>query len=328
MGENALVTVITPAFNVGRWISEAMDSVLTQRERRFHYVVVDDGSTDDTAAIAAAKAATDERVRVISTDNGGSAAARNIALAHATTPYVAFLDADDRWHPEFLGSQLAALSALPAEVGGVYCHSRVMLEGGQVVMYRWQPRGSTDLDRFLAENNPPHNGSSLLLRRSVFSELGGFDPALPSATDFEMWCRIAARSSTPLFWGTRRYLVDMRLMRTGSISSNRAARFDALDKVLVEYAPMMRRLHPGLAYVRPAVFAYRDGYDDIAERWACSACQAGSARLLRSSWGTALLAWRKAGPQGRAALRGARDRGRSQVYRSVASTLRLVTAAH
>jgi glycosyltransferase involved in cell wall biosynthesis len=310
----ALVTVITPAYNVGPWVGEAIDSVLRQSEQRFEYIVVDDGSTDDTADVVRSRAATDDRIRLIQVPNGGSGAARNVALAEASAPFVAFLDGDDRWGPQFLRCQLDAIAAAPPEVGVSFCHTRVMTEAGQVVGLRWQPSGPCDADRILVENNPPHHGSSLLIRRSCFDELGFFDPQMRSAVDFEMWLRIATRSSTPLFWGVRRYQVDMRLMRTGCISSNRAARFEALDRLLGQYAPRMTRLPPGLAYLRPAVFAYRDGFDELACRWAAEALTAGTAELARTVWGQSLLAWHKAGPAGREKLRAARTSTRAALY--------------
>ena len=148
---------------------------------------------------------------------------------------------------------------------------------------RWQPAGLCDLDRLLVDHNPPHNGSSLVLRRSCFEEVGTFDASLRSGVDFDMWLRIAAKSATPAFQGIRRWHVDMRLMRTGSISRDRSGRYRALETILAEYAPLMRRGHQGLAYVRPAVFAYRDGHDEIGDRWAAEARDAGTAALAGTS---------------------------------------------
>jgi glycosyltransferase involved in cell wall biosynthesis len=313
-----LVTVITPAYNVGAWIGEAIDSVLAQTESRFEYLVVDDGSTDDTADVVRAKAATDNRIRLIASENRGSGSARNLGLAEATAPYVAFLDGDDRWSKHFLQSQLEVFDRAPKSVGAVFCHTRVMLEGGQVVGLRWQPAGRCDLDLLLADNCPPHNGSSLLIRRSCFTEAGTFNESLRSGVDFEMWLRIATESTTPLFWGNRRYLVDMRLMRTGSISSNRGARFEVLDNLLQTYAPKMTRLSPGLAYVRPAVFAFRDGFDDIAERWAAEAHQAGTLTLARSNYGRLLLGWSAMSRSKRERARNARSQARAGVYKGLA----------
>jgi glycosyltransferase involved in cell wall biosynthesis len=318
------VSVIVPAFNVERWIAEAIDSAVRQSESRFELIVVDDGSTDRTADVVRRKAACDPRIRLVSTANGGSAAARNTGLELATAPLVSFLDGDDRWHPHLLQHLLATLEDAPPHTGAVFAHSRVMLANGRTVSLRWQPSGICDLDRLLVENCPPHSGSSLLIRRSCFDEAGGFDTAIPSATDFEMWLRIAARSATPAFLGVRRWLVDYRVTRPGSISGNRIARFQALDTILDRYVPLLTRLPAGLAYVRPAVFAYRDGADEFAERWTRHALTAGRRTLTRDHWGLSLLAWHEAGPQQRARMRQARESVRAGFYRSADLAARLV----
>jgi glycosyltransferase involved in cell wall biosynthesis len=321
---NVAISVITPAFNVEPWIGEAIDSALRQTESRFELIVVDDGSTDGTAEVVRAKAATDPRVRLVSTANGGSAAARNAGLAVATAPLVSFLDGDDRWHPEFLSHLLATLDAAPPLTGAVFAHSRVMLASGRTVGLRWQPSGVCDLDRILVENCPPHGGSSLLLRRSCFEEVGGFDIALPSATDFEMWLRIAAHASRPVFVGTRRWLVSYRMTRPGSISGRRTARYQALETILDRYSPELTRLPRGLAYVRPAVFAYRDGADDFGERWAEQALTAGRSVLARDHWGLSLLAWHDASTRRRTSMRRTRDTLREGFYRGADTVARFV----
>ncbi|HEY0811745.1 MAG TPA: glycosyltransferase [Pseudonocardia sp.] len=324
MGPAPLVSVITPAYNVGAWIAEAIDSVLAQSEGRFEYVVVDDGSTDDTGDIVAERAARDPRIRLISTANGGSGQARNVALDETSAPFVAFLDGDDRWHPDFLRTALAKLQQGPPEVGATFSHTRVLLESGRLVGLRWLPAGPCDLDRLLIDHNPPHNGSSLLLRRSCFDEVGVFDAGLRSGVDFDMWLRIAAKSTTPVFLGIRRWHIDMRLMRSGSISLDRSARYRALDRILAEYAPMMRRSRPGLAYVRPAVFAYRDGRDDLGDAWAAEALTAGVGALRRDVWGLSMLAWTHAGPAGRDRLRTLRNTTRAGVYRGLGAAAKAV----
>ena len=301
MNDAPLVSVVTPAYNVGPWIGQAMDSVLSQTEGRIEYVVVDDGSTDDTAAIVAERAESDPRLRLVRTENGGSGRARNVGITATSAPFVAFLDGDDRWHRHFLSTALATLNDAAPHVGATYSHTRVLLESGRVVGMRWQPAGICDLDRLLVDHNPPHNGSSLVLRRSCFDEVGTFDASLRSGVDFEMWLRIAAKSATPAFQGIRRWHVDMRLMRTGSISRDRTGRYRALETVLAEYAPLMQRCHPGLAYVRPAVFAYRDGHDEIGDRWAAEALRRGHRhaaprRLGRGAAGLAQGRARPAGP--------------------------------
>ena len=285
MNDAPLVSVVTPAYNVGPWIGQAMDSVLGQKESRIEYVVVDDGSTDDTAAIVAERADRDPRVRLIrrrTADRVGRATSgsprpppRSSPSSTATTAGTPSSSAPRSRRSTPRGRTSASRSATPAS-----CWKAAAWWG-----CAGSRPGICDLDRLLIDHNPPHNGSSLVLRRSCFAEVGTFDASLRSGVDFDMWLRIAAKSSTPAFQGIRRWHVDMRLMRTGSISRDRSGRYRALETILAEYAPLMQRSHPGLAYVRPAVFAYRDGHDEIGDRWADEARAAGTAALRRDVWG-------------------------------------------
>jgi len=103
----ALVSVITPAFNAGRFIERCVESVTSQSYRSFEMFVVDDCSTDNTADLVQACSDRDSRVRLIRrTQNGGPAAARNTALKEASGRYIAFLDSDDLWTDRKLEEQL------------------------------------------------------------------------------------------------------------------------------------------------------------------------------------------------------------------------------
>ena len=104
------VSVIIPAYNSGPLVEEAIGSALAQTRPPAEVVVIDDGSTDDTAERLARFG---PPVRVIRQANGGVSAARNRGLAAATGAFVAFLDADDVWHPDKLRRQLEAFAKRP-----------------------------------------------------------------------------------------------------------------------------------------------------------------------------------------------------------------------
>ena len=97
-----LVSVIVPAYNAGPFLAATLESVLDQTHRAFEVLVVDDGSTDETATIAAAYAVRDSRIRPLTQANAGVAAARNRGIAEARGEFIAPIDADDIWFPEFL----------------------------------------------------------------------------------------------------------------------------------------------------------------------------------------------------------------------------------
>lgn len=101
-----LVSIIIPAYNVEPWIGEALASVLAQTVTDWECVIINDGSTDDTEFVAKSL---DPRIRLITQKNAGVSAARNRGLEIAQGQFVAFLDADDVWHPQALEIMLAPL---------------------------------------------------------------------------------------------------------------------------------------------------------------------------------------------------------------------------
>jgi glycosyltransferase involved in cell wall biosynthesis len=307
------VTVVTPAFNVGKYIGEAIDSVLRQTFADFEYIVVDDGSTDNSIDVVRAHARDDPRFRLVPGEHRGLSAARNIGIRESNAKYIAYLDGDDRWHPKFLERQVALIESLPPDVGAVFCRSRLILENGTPIFLQWQRAGRYDFDDFLVGGNPARNGSSLLIRTSCFDDVGGFHENLQHVEDIEMWLRIAKDSRTPLLWANRHFLVDLRL-RPGSVTRDRAGGEAALLDFLEAQTPKLQRLPAGLAYVRPAVGALKyGGNDELAERWAARAREAGIGHLLRSSWGLRLLFWHSLPRSGRRAVRSAQSHTRNAV---------------
>ncbi|HEY3334694.1 MAG TPA: glycosyltransferase family 2 protein [Candidatus Limnocylindrales bacterium] len=110
-----LVSVLVPAWNNGRSITRALDSVLMDPAANIQVVVVDDASTDDTPAVVEAIAARDPRVELVrSAVNGGPSAARNLGLPRLRGEWVTFLDADDRLLPGGLAALLAAATGTDA----------------------------------------------------------------------------------------------------------------------------------------------------------------------------------------------------------------------
>ncbi len=302
MADQPLVTVITPAYNVGPYIREAIESVKAQTETRFEYLVIDDGSTDDTVSEILAAFDGDPRMRLIQNDHRGGAQARNTGIEQAQAPLISFLDGDDRWHPEKLAHQIHVLDHLGPEYGVVFSRSRLMSEDGLIIGLQKSRPGRHDLDDLLAENCPPRNGSSLLFRKSCFDEAGMFDPSFVSSTDFDVELRIAHRSSTPLYWADKRYLVDYRL-RGGQISRGIDRRLQAVERILDTYVPLMQRLPQSYAYVDHAVFAHRGNDAERIARWSDLARSSGLPYLIRTGPGRRLLGWRLLGERGSAVYR-------------------------
>ena len=220
-GEEPLVSVVIPAFNATSTLPETLISVSNQTYRNLDIVVVDDGSTDDTAAIASAYTVRDPRVRLLQKENGGVASARNAGIRASKGELVAFIDADDLWHPTKIAKQMAVLLSGGPSMALVYAPFRLIDAEGKVLssQRRVSVNGWVLYRHFHA--NLVGNGSSILVRKSVVEELGGFDPSLRAAgaegcEDLLLQLRIAARYQ---FGEVPEYLIGYR-RRPGSMSSD------------------------------------------------------------------------------------------------------------
>ncbi len=104
---NSLVSIITPCFNSEKYVSQTIQSVLSQTHQNWEMLLVDDCSNDETFAILSKFVSQDARIKPFKLEkNAGAGVARNYAIQHAQGNYIAFLDADDLWKPEKLEKQL------------------------------------------------------------------------------------------------------------------------------------------------------------------------------------------------------------------------------
>lgn len=101
-----LVSIITPCYNNSKFISETIESVINQTYKNWEMIIVDDGSSDHLESVVRHFQTKDNRIKYIYQDNAGCAAARNNGIRHANGRYIALLDSDDLWYPNFLESQL------------------------------------------------------------------------------------------------------------------------------------------------------------------------------------------------------------------------------
>jgi glycosyltransferase involved in cell wall biosynthesis len=187
------VSVIIPCYNAARFIAEALDSVIRQTHQDTVAIVVDNGSTDGTAEIAESVG---PRVTVLRQGaRSGPSAARNAALDVADGDAIAFLDADDRWHPEKIARQVALLAAHPT-CGVVHTAVRhIDAEGREIDRpggaIPWRMAQGECLGDLLAHNTI--TTSTVLVRRET---LGAerFPVDLFAGEDWDLWLRLATRT--------------------------------------------------------------------------------------------------------------------------------------
>ncbi|MGY1425079.1 glycosyltransferase family 2 protein [Lysobacter sp. A289] len=190
MTDSIQVSAIIPTFNRRELVSRAIDSVLAQTRRVDEIVVVDDGSTDGTAA--ALRERFGNRVQHVWQANAGVSAARNHGMAIAGGRYFALLDSDDEWLPDKTARQLAWLESHP-EAGMVLCDvARVDEQHREIDVFRRRDVIREDgwVLRWIL-HNPALVPASVMMRREVFDDIGGFDESLRTAEDIEYHLRVA-----------------------------------------------------------------------------------------------------------------------------------------
>lgn len=190
------VSVIIPVYNLADHISRAIDSVLEQIYQPNEIIVIDDGSTDDTVSVVSKYGS---KVKLIQQQNAGPSAARNTGIKTATSQWIAFLDADDEWVPEKLQLQIDLLKRNPqlvwttANFYRCLCNEnrkapdlpfeklQKILQGREffsdyLKAYRIYARGHTD---------------TMLIKRTIFEQMGLFATELLRFEDLDLWFRIA-----------------------------------------------------------------------------------------------------------------------------------------
>ncbi len=131
--EKGLVSIITPLYNGERFIGSTIESVIAQTYPHWEMWVVNDGSKDNSESIVLSFAKDEPRIHYIKQPNGGSASARNNGLRHCNGQYIALLDADDLWEPDFLSSQIQFMNEKKAQL--VHCsYKRINEDGNEILM--------------------------------------------------------------------------------------------------------------------------------------------------------------------------------------------------
>lgn len=184
------VSVIITAYNYGHFLADAIESALAQTHSQVEVVVIDDGSTDNTPEVVSKYLG---RIKYVRQQNAGLPRARNAGLAHASHPWVVFLDADDILCPWMIETALAVQQTTEPRAA--------VVQGGWIPFDPSSPEPPRPNQSECQAR--PVGVSSLVLRnslaptalasRQVLLGLGGFDPGAGGADDRDMWIRVATK---------------------------------------------------------------------------------------------------------------------------------------
>ncbi len=186
------VSIIIPVYNGANYMRDAIDSALAQTYKNIEVIVVNDGSTDDGATEQIAKSYGD-KIRYFYKENGGVATALNLGIEKMQGEYFSWLSHDDMYTPEKIEQELSCLIPLEDKTTIVAEGCRYVNKAGKY-LYTMNLHGQYPKDKL---SNPLFclmragiNGCSLLIHRSHFERVGGFDPELPTTQDYDMWFRM------------------------------------------------------------------------------------------------------------------------------------------
>jgi len=247
------VSVVIPNFNYGRYLVEALQSVISQGFEDWEAIVIDNFSSDKSELIA--KGFQDQRIKFVQFANGGSIArARNHGISIAQGDLVAFLDSDDKWEPQKLEEQLQIMNA-----GADLSYHSLRRFGNATGVFRaWPLPHNQPLEHLLAEGNPIAT-SSAMIRIEVAKALGGFPEGneLLAAEDYALWLRVAESGykivKCPGVLGSYR----VHSSTTGKVDAPKAAELAALP-FLIGASQRVLSKHSGfLAYGRGVRFEIR-----------------------------------------------------------------------
>ncbi|WP_285401817.1 glycosyltransferase family 2 protein [Luteibacter sp. ME-Dv--P-043b] len=251
-----LVSVYIPTRNRSALLRRAVDSVLAQSYPRIEILICDEASTDDTAEVVDAYAQRHPgRFTYLRNDTPqGACRARNRCIEHATGTYVTGLDDDDLFHPQ----RIACLVELYRrhDVSFVCSRFRYFQDEAQIAALRGRHYGATELNATERLALPALlyanlAGNQVLTELSRMRELGGFDEAMPSWQDYDMWIRLADRFGPAL--RTRAVLSFVDDDRSRARIRNSSKRAEGSERFLAKHARLMsadqKRNHRNIQFV-------------------------------------------------------------------------------
>jgi Glycosyl transferase family 2 len=188
------ISVAMSVYNSAAFLAPAIESILTQTFEDFEFLILNDGSSDDSAAIIDGYAAKDARIRPIHRDNKGLIVSLNQLLSESRGPLVARMDGDDIAKPERFARQIAFLNAHP-DHGVLGTWTEDMDEAGNSfhLVGADHPTTNEEFQAVVSERSPLCH-PSVMMRRDIALDVGGYHAAFRHCEDYDLWLRLASRT--------------------------------------------------------------------------------------------------------------------------------------
>lgn len=168
---NHVISIIVPAYNVGEFLRECIQSIKNQTYDHWEAIIVNDGSTDDTVDIIQELIKDDKRFSLINQQNGGTSKARNSGIKAATGTHLAFMDGDDFWQPTFLDEMMEAIQIMDVEMA--YCGYTHLYTGGLQRGFSYPYSSGSILIEVINGHTQIHIGA-LVVKKDLVDRLGLF----------------------------------------------------------------------------------------------------------------------------------------------------------
>jgi len=195
-------SVILPLYNKANYVRKSIESILEQTYKEFEIVVVNDGSTDNSIEVVSQF--DDSRIQIFTKENGGVSAARNYGIEKAQYEYIAFLDADDLWLPDYLETIKGMIEQYPQ--AGLYATTYTTIDSLGNKCSRTSSKlspGETlfvkDYCKSIITGEIYQIGTdSVCVKKEFFNITGGFRVGIKRGEDIDMWLRLSFVS--PVVW--------------------------------------------------------------------------------------------------------------------------------
>jgi glycosyltransferase involved in cell wall biosynthesis len=269
-----LVSAIITTYNYGRFVVQAVESVLAQTYPNVEVIVVDDGSTDDTALRLEPYL---KKIRYIHQENAGVDAARNNGIRAAAGTFIGLLDADDMWHPRRVERQLQYIAEHP-DIAVIGADTIIDMSNGWPALPDKTVARTVSIEQLVIMSR--FAPSSALIRKDCFDAVGFFRSKISGAADRDMWIRLAAKYQI--------IMLQMPLMfyrNHGQNMSTAAAHMDEVDR------RMLRAVFSEIPELRKRPLLRRKAFSYAASMASFLYTAAGSQRQALGLIVESLLLW-------------------------------------